>query len=134
MNRSDYCPFCHILVAPAASDRLERKGQAAHEGCVRRHAVGPAIGNCRSYLAGSGAAFEASAFEIKLPRANTVRDLAKLIATVLRKCRDRAESEQDKAEVAFRAEALADQIFAEIDVTTPIQVIRPNGKSKAQRA
>lgn len=134
MNRNDYCPFCHILVAPAASERLERKGQAAHEGCVRRNSFAPAIKACRSYLAGSGAAFEASAFEIKLPRANTVRELGRLVASVLRKCRDKAVSVHDKAEVAFRAEAIADQLFVEIDVSTPVPAVRPNGKSKAQRA
>ncbi|HTK04790.1 MAG TPA: hypothetical protein VL500_04345 [Candidatus Eisenbacteria bacterium] len=132
MNRNNYCPFCHILVAPAASDRLERKGQAAHESCVRRHAFAPAVAACRSYLAGSGAAFAASAFEIKLPRAGTVRELARLIASVLRKCRDNAVSDQDKAEAAFRAEAIADQLLVEIDVTTPVPAVRPNGKAKTQ--
>ena len=134
MNRNEYCPFCHILVAPAASDRLERKGQAAHESCVRRNAYASAVSACRSCLTANGAAFEAAAFEIKLPRANTVRDLARLIATVLRKCRDNVESKQAKAEVALRAEAIADKLLVEVDVTTPLQVVRPSGRSATQRS
>ncbi|HTM69008.1 MAG TPA: hypothetical protein VL426_06965 [Candidatus Binatia bacterium] len=138
MNRNDYCPFCHILVAPAASDRIEHAGQAAHDSCVRRdkHAYAAARNLCSAFLLSRGANFEARAFEIKFAKVVSTRDFGKLVGTVLRKYRDGLDDPRKKGAVTAVANEIGAKLNVDIDAGEDERSSppAPNGKSRRSRA
>lgn len=142
--KNDYCPFCHILVAPAASDRIERNGQAAHDSCVRRdkRSFEAARNLCSGFLMEHGGEFEARAFEIKFSKVTSTRDFGKLVGLVLRKYRARLDDPGKQAGVLRLADEIGDKLNIDIDVAldegvktvpTPPKA-RTNGRSRARKA
>lgn len=138
MNAKQYCPFCHILVAPAASDRIERRGQAAHDSCVRRdkRAFEGARNLLSGFLIARGADFEARAFEIKFAKVVSTRDFAKLAGLMLRKFRERLDDPTKVSAVLAVAEEIADKLNHDVDAGDPPESAapRPNGKARSRRA
>lgn len=132
MHRN-YCPFCHLVVAPADPYRLERKGQAAHEGCVKQSAMPGVYKQFKEFLAGLGATFELNVLEIKSKTALAPRQFAIVIESLLKRLvKANGDSAKHAAVATFAAQA-ADKLYADIDVavdTTPA----PAAPKKARRA
>lgn len=136
---SNYCPFCHLIVAPADPYRLERKGQAAHEGCVKQSAMPGVYAQFKEFLSGLGANFELNVLEIKSKTALAPRQFAIVIESLLKRLvKANGDADKHAAAVRFAAQA-ADKLFVDIDVvadSTPAVTPQPPkaGGKKARRA
>jgi hypothetical protein len=132
MHRN-YCPFCHLVVAPADPYRLERKGQAAHEGCVKQSAMPGVYRQFKEFLTGFGATFELNVLEIKSKTALAPRQFAIVVESLLKRLvKANGDADKHAAAVAFAAQA-ADKLYADIDVAVDASPV-PTGPKKARRA
>lgn len=131
MRTSQYCPFCHITVAPADPRRMVRNGQAAHEGCVPGTTLQSALAEFRTFLAEIGAAYEASVFEVKLRTTSGVRRIAQLVEWTLQKLVAKGPAVCGPKAAAAIAARVADKLNVDIVVAA---AQRPNGASTASRA
>ena len=130
MKPNNTCPFCHLSVAPFDPSRLERNGQAAHEGCVKGKSQPGVYAACVRFLAERGADFEASAFKIKAKSATSPKALAKVVAMVLSPLVVGSSSAKAAAEVTLFASQMADRLFVDINVGDA-PAPKPNGATKS---
>ena len=134
MSTNNSCPFCNMSVAPFDPYRLERKGQAAHESCVKAKSLPGVRDACANFLADRGATFEASALEIKAKRAFDPKAFAKVVSTVLRTLLAQTNDLEAVSEVERFASRMGDRLFVDIDVDTGAPAPRTNGASSFRRA
>lgn len=118
-NEAHYCGICHVIVAPADPNRLERGGEAAHGSCVARDGFRGVRREAESFLSMRGGESARRQFVAEAASARRPRQFAEALSNALAAlyaASGNGMSSRRETISAFAAEASA-KLYCEVAVS-----------------
>ena len=124
----EYCPLCHIVIAPADPERvLGSKDGAVHLSCIMRREGKGIIVRCAAFLTEVAGELPAKAFAIEAGKATTPRKIAALLSMTLSVVYRRTRDRFVRQRVTVFAKSLGEQLTFNVRIKRQKKPFKKNG-------